>query len=170
MTRVPIEDWQTPVLTGWGPFLHERSRNGFGQSLSIGRRVRLYSPNAAPDTHRGTDEHCNRAVTIRFWRLGGITVWWEPHRRTEPCLDCIIKHGARPGFCCAEHRRMFEPTPVCCPGPGCGHLIAYRWDDATGDWRLDAYQAAHGPEYGCSRACMVRAALANDRAARRGAR
>jgi hypothetical protein len=84
------------VITFW------RSVDGYGWSLTFGKRVRWNSRKATsrmwPHLYRGTDEHCNRAVSLILWPLGHLDVWWEPRWRTSPCEKCQAEFLARK--CC----------------------------------------------------------------------
>lgn len=76
-----------------------RSPNGYGWSatLLVGgkHRARWNSTKGTtrmwPQVIRGTDENCNRSVTIVLWPIGHLDIWWEPNWRTDadgPCDEC----------------------------------------------------------------------------------
>jgi hypothetical protein len=82
-----------------------RSTEGYGWSITFGKRVRWCSRKALtpmwPRIYRGGDENCNRAISLHLWPIGGLDVWWEPKWRTDadgPCATCRAESIAE-GLC-----------------------------------------------------------------------
>lgn len=81
-----------------------RSVDGYGWSATMlvngKHRLRWSSRKATtrkwPTLTRGTDENCNRAITVVLWPLGHLDVWWEPRWRPagsglcEPCRSELL--------------------------------------------------------------------------------
>lgn len=90
-----IPGWPAPTRYGWGPCTVWRSNAGYGWELNVGRRFQVASRRATsrmwPRFMRGTDENCNRAVTLVAWPVGQATVWWEPSWRDTLCEKCLAE-------------------------------------------------------------------------------
>lgn len=74
-------------------------------SIFVGKRLRWRTTKETtpmvPKILRGTDENCNRALTLVLWPLGSLDFWWEPRWRTDedgPCEVC--RADARADGCC----------------------------------------------------------------------
>lgn len=93
-------------MTAAGVSFH-RSESGYGWWIDFGKRVRWSSRKATtpmwPRVRLGSDENCNRALSLILWPLGCLDVWWEPKWRTDAdgmCDDCkseFRKLGVSPG-------------------------------------------------------------------------
>lgn len=72
---------------GWDATLLIRGKHR-ARWTSTGGTSRMW-----PGFSKGTDENCNRAVTLMLWPLGHLSVWWEPKWRTDAdgiCDECKV--------------------------------------------------------------------------------
>lgn len=71
-----------------------RSPDGYGSSLSFGKRLRINSPGALtpmrPHFYKGGDEDCNSSISLHLWPLFGIDFWYEHPWRPPGTGTCDV--------------------------------------------------------------------------------